>query len=726
MIEKIKIHKITTYENPVEMKPKKLNFIYGGNGSGKTTISNLLGKYTSSSDCFVHTVSEDHKILVYNKNFVDSNFKQDSSVKGIFTLGEDSINAQNKLENLRKSNEEISKNISKKEESIQKKNEELEKNKKDCIDTCWIIKQDIGNEFRNALTGHLSSKQNFFDKCIEVYNKWNKKNSQTLENIKFKYELSFAKESHIYTDYEKISLSDVQNFEESVLLQKVITGSNDTPVGQFIKLLESSDWVKQGLGYLNNTKNMCPFCQQNISDELQSNIRTYFDDEYEKDCQKLNKFILNYRLHFDELIDKLSSIIENKIPILDFSLFQSKVESLTNLVKLNKDILSQKEKSPSNKVEIDSVIDLVKDINGIIDSFNSKIKENNNIVKNQSQEKENCKKILWEYIVSQKKDSLEKFIEGESDTKKATAGIQQKIKDLEGEFEKNTTEINTLENTLTSVSPTVTKINGILEKFNFKGFQLKENEAVKGTYLITRDDGTDAKDTLSEGEYNFITFLYFYYLVYGSQEKTGITSNKIIVIDDPISSLDSNVLFIVSTLTKNLIKDCRENKDGISQIFVLTHNIYFYKEITFLGSRQTFKQEEAYFGIVRKDENITSIKECEKNPIQTTYQLLWKEIQSDSVSAITEFNAMRRILEYYFQTIGGIEYEKCINEFDGNDKYVCKSLVSCINDGSHFIGDDFEIAFDESNTENYKRIFKLIFEKLGHIQHYNMMIDITD
>ncbi len=101
---------------------------------------------------------------------------------------------------------------------------------------------------------------------------------------------------------------------------------------------------------------------------------------------------------------------------------------------------------------------------------------------------------------------------------------------------------------------------------------------------------------------------------------------------------------------------------------------------------------------------------------------MWKELQIDNVSAITEFNAMHRILKYYFQTIGGIDYEKCIKKFDGNDKYVCKSLVSCINDGSHLIGDDFEIVFDESNMKNYKEIFKLIFKKLGHIQHYDMMI----
>jgi wobble nucleotide-excising tRNase len=48
---------------------------------------------------------------------------------------------------------------------------------------------------------------------------------------------------------------------------------------------------------------------------------------------------------------------------------------------------------------------------------------------------------------------------------------------------------------------------------------------------------------------------------------------------------------------------------------------------------------------------------------------------------------MRRILEYYFNIIGGLDYEKSINEFDGEEKIIFKSLFSWINDGSHFIND---------------------------------------
>ncbi len=61
----------------------------------------------------------------------------------------------------------------------------------------------------------------------------------------------------------------------------------------------------------------------------------------------------------------------------------------------------------------------------------------------------------------------------------------------------------------------------------------------------------------------------------------GIDEPRVVIIDDPISSLDSNVMFIVTTLVKDLVKDCRDGKRGIKQVFVLTHNVYFHKEATF-------------------------------------------------------------------------------------------------------------------------------------------------
>lgn len=264
----------------------------------------------------------------------------------------------------------------------------------------------------------------------------------------------------------------------------------------------------------------------------------------------------------------------------------------------------------------------------------------------------------------------------------------------------------------------------MLERFGFTGFSLSEDKQSKGMYRIVRPDGADARRTLSEGEYNFISFLYFYHLVYGSLETEGIDTPRVVAIDDPISSLDSNVMFIITSLAKEIVKDCRDGKHGIKQVFILTHNVYFHKEVTFLGSRSKWPETKCAYWIISKADERTSISHHADNPISTSYELLWDEIRDiGDAPNKNAFNTMRRILEYYFSVIGGIDYEKCIDMFDGADKITCKALVSCINEGSHMISDDFVIVFTPEAMKSYRRVFKEIFYKLGQQAHYEMMME---
>nr|WP_248730067.1 MULTISPECIES: AAA family ATPase [Halomonas] len=119
------------------------------------------------------------------------------------------------------------------------------------------------------------------------------------------------------------------------------------------------------------------------------------------------------------------------------------------------------------------------------------------------------------------------------------------------------------------------------------------------------------------------------------------------MIDDPISSLDSNVLYMVSTIVKSLVRDIKEDSAGnIKQLILLTHNVYFHKEASFQGSRSNGCRD-THFWMLRKSRNITSIKPYgQENPIESSYELLWREIKEwQHNSGITLQNTMRRIVE---------------------------------------------------------------------------------
>ena len=78
MIKHIRLENIATYSNPVHVNFKNLNFIYGGNGTGKTTISKLISGEICHPSCTVDFDSQESsdKVLVYNKTFVERNFRR--------------------------------------------------------------------------------------------------------------------------------------------------------------------------------------------------------------------------------------------------------------------------------------------------------------------------------------------------------------------------------------------------------------------------------------------------------------------------------------------------------------------------------------------------------------------------------------------------------------------------------------------------------------------------
>ena len=197
-------------------------------------------------------------------------------------------------------------------------------------------------------------------------------------------------------------------------------------------------------------------------------------------------------------------------------------------------------------------------------------------------------------MVEEAKTVLDSYESRKTPLDAAIKNLKQGIADKQDEKEEKIQEIRELERNITSIQPTVNEINSLLSSFGFTGFKIHKSQK-DGYYSIVRPDGTEAKETLSEGERSFVTFLYFYHLLKGSTSESGMTENRVVVIDDPVSSLDSDILFIVSNLIKRLFCDVRSGTGHIKQVFVLTHNVYFHKEITFNHKRTSGAMREETF-----------------------------------------------------------------------------------------------------------------------------------
>lgn len=300
----------------------------------------------------------------------------------------------------------------------------------------------------------------------------------------------------------------------------------------------------------------------------------------------------------------------------------------------------------------------------------------------------------------------------------------------------------------------IDSINKILRDSGFQGFSIRAKDGVENVYEIVRENGTVAEN-LSEGERNFIAFLYFYHRVRGSMNSEEL-KEKIVVIDDPVSSMDSTALFIVSAIVREMINVCRNNTeylnpqvpgDYIKQLFILTHNVYFHREVTY---QQVGYYNCTSFYMIRKNDNVSTVKLCKRqnkeipseeenyNPVQNSYAALWDEFR-DLHSTIPALNVMRRILEYYFLQLCGYEgsdlrsivlekkenREKFIKQVEGEkpdmtDYQLASSLLAYINNPNG-ISDGLNYVEDCEDAEAYKRVFQMIFDALGQSQHYKMM-----
>ncbi len=341
---------------------------------------------------------------------------------------------------------------------------------------------------------------------------------------------------------------------------------------------------------------------------------------------------------------------------------------------------------------------------------------------------------MWKLVIDDLKDEIKIFEENENNLGKLITLIEEDIKNINNDKDAKLQNIRKLEDSARSIRPTINSMNRLLNSCGFKGFNFAE--ASDTLYKIVRLDGSDVKNTLSEGEKSFVTFLYFYHLIKGSVSDSDldITTDRIIVFDDPVSSIDSDILFIVSSLIKDLFKDVDEKKGHIKQVFVFTHNVYFHKEVSY--NTKNSIRDNMKFWIVRKPEQYSKIEPYnKKNPVTTSYQLLWGEVrraqsikEGEKYSSVSIQNTLRRILEYYFRILGSfLNYDEICEKFDKIDeKIVCKSLIAWLHKGSHFIDEDEYVSNDDSKVDTYLRVFEKIFSKLGHEAHYTMMMNVPE
>lgn len=738
MIKKIKLSNIATFTKVIEIDDlRKINFFYGSNGTGKTTISKVLANPENFRDCNLEwKKNRKIKTIVFNEEFIRNYFYEKDVLNGIYTIGEGASEIENKIKEKKEDQKKIISELEKLDSTKTEKEQEISKNYNEFKESCWEKGYlSLQNDFDLFFTGYKKDKEKFAGQIL--MKKTNDAELLSKDELKRKYDLIYGSDVSKIDEISLIPTEQIQKIEtEQEILKTVIIGKKDVDIAAMIEKLHNHDWVKQGKEFYDKNYDeeiksyVCPFCQQTTSENFRKRLEEYFDESYQNNINDLNYFIIEYRRISQEIHSLLEQVlkIDNQYMNEEKNKIEDKKKIIETLINENIQFLNEKRSNPSKRIELKSILTELNNINSIFNEANQKIKEHNRLVDNKKDEKPNLEKEIWKYIVSQLNKEIQEYEKNNNDIEKALRNIEKKINDNEKTEKEIKKQISELEKQIKSVKPTVDNINKILENFGFRGFKLKPSDDEKH-YQIIRSDGSDAKKTLSEGERNFLVFLYFYHLVYGVENpEENINQDKILVIDDPVSSLDSDVLFIVLTLIRGTLDKVRKNQDNVKQIFIFTHNAYFFKEVTFISSRESCynRRDDTLYFIVRKKDNISFIEKYDTCPIKTSYQLLWDDIKKSEIDCVSLQNSMRRIIEFYFKFLANLNENDLINKFDGIEKNICKSLIVWINIGSHEIIDDFNVTISNEQLENFRNVFKKIFEYTGHIKHYNMMMGVNE
>ena len=422
------------------------------------------------------------------------------------------------------------------------------------------------------------------------------------------------------------------------------------------------------------------------------------------------------------------------------------VQLLTDTISDNVRRIEDKINNPEEPITLLSTDTIKEEIENLVDSVNKTIAENNKVIDDKKTAADKCKSDLRKHIAFSFAADIATY-KTKRDTLVAAIKESMETKDKNDRTIKaNKDKVTDLKSKVTNVTACIDNIKRLLLNSGFTSFTIREKANKPNYYEIVRSDGSIATN-LSEGERNFLAFLYFHQQVLGFNNEDDEITQKIVVIDDPVSSMDSSALFVVSSLIRQMFTLCpghynkKESNIEISQIFVLTHNALFHHYVTAGYDDPRHYNYFSFFEVKKKNEVsaiIPSLKELNgniinKNPQKSYYTSLWDAYNEvDSSNAL--ITLMRQILNSYFiQTCGRTE-EDIIDDLTINhaDKFIVgsdtsklellKLIVAFIDTPSGIFQDDVYSTSSGLDLTECKDVFKTIFEALGQEQHYNQMM----
>ncbi len=660
MINKIlKIQSIGNYDDYIasgDVTLKKMNLIYAENGAGKTTLARILhsmsvnaptiilqrkriGSITQPEVCIKdesgHQLKFDgtkwnrriQNIAVFDAHFVAENIYTGFQINSDhrrhlykFVLGDTGVKIAEKIERVKI--------------MIEAKNVEIAEINNQVLTLTKI--SDVEKVYNITSTPDI-------DKHIEDKQK----------------ELAIAQNSNVILSHEYLGvLPDVPNKLDFDELKRVFLLSVENIGKEYLDIVQNhlqelkdynlengSKWIYDGFVYLSKSdKNVCPFCGSVTTNiQLINGYNQYFSERYKTavedtrrqkmQLEKINIEVYLSQLHLicqqlKETYKFWKNYIEDDLGLPTFDYNAEELKACFNNLKESVDNKVTNPVEPLNtniidewKLKSNILADKIRQMNEFITFYNAKIVE----LKNKTRTIEEVAKELKELELKKERfqQPLVNLCNSHAILKHQHNRLHEINKILQRQQKETSNELfmqygretNYFLNNIFGTKFCILKIKDGGFKGRSKEANLDYILTFNGTPIEQEgESNTSFKNVLSEGDKNTIAFSFFLAKLKMDPNK----SNKIIVFDDPLTSLDLNRRNATIHQLTLLYQSCE-------QTIVLSHNLHFLVE---LNSR-------------------TMIKTCDKKYLQI--------INTDGKSFIQEYQIKKEWINNYQKALESME-----------------------------------------------------------------------
>lgn len=630
------------YTNPNDLLFRAKNILFGYNGKGKSAIAIGI-----KDEFLKDTTKKPENLRIFDRDYISNSLlleNSDGKIKGVeASFGKGGVDIENKIKELEK--------LIIKEDEIGKLDTGIAKLRKE-------IRTEI-DKIHDSRKGEANiqrkSKDESVERVIELYKKdfqdAKKIESDEEKLIKINGDNAIEKQIAQNENLRPINLSKIQTnlIEEVKVIFKEKFGE-DISIPEY----EVVQWIESGLN-LHKEGDKCKFCEGKLDfSDVKSKITQYKENKRHKATEKLKQF----REQLQSLLESIKAIEkESKTYTINIG---NEIEQHFTAISAKKntiETLITSFQSKIDSIEIQENFDfklLAETLKELEESISTILKTKN------EQLLELRKKLI-------NLTTLVKGAIGLEILKSTTIKVKlQEVKDKEIDLKekrdnnkKKQEEIKDLKQQKSLTKDFADFVSQILNDINIS---LKvELDTDNKNYIIksTNENATLTIKDISEGEKNLLALLFFYYELFADNKQQSVKPEiELIIVDDPISSMDDSNKFYILELMKNLLELSNQ------QIFVLTHSWEDYCNLSY--GRKAWEDKTDKNGVeikskyatfeIRKSNGKSELIKSKNN--DKPYKYLFKEIykfsQKNEGQATTECeifhypNVIRRVFEEWY------------------------------------------------------------------------------